>query len=163
MGFLICPKCSKDFVTRAPRQGFKERLLSVFYIYPFRCQLCQHRFRFLQWGVKYHRVAEDRRNFERLTTGFPATITGENTKGSGMVFDLSMMGCTFESDAQLQEGSLVRLALEIPKEPRPVHIDAAVVRNIREDNVGVEFLRLQKSEKERLQLLIHDLSYNRRP
>jgi hypothetical protein len=140
-----------------------ERLLSLVYVYPFRCQLCGHRFRFLQWGVKYQRVPEDRRRYERLLTRFPVTFAGENAKGAGVVFDISVKGCSFEAEAQLQVGSVVRMALEIPKEPRPVHVDAAVVRNVRQENVGVEFLRFQKSERDRLQHFIHELSYNQRP
>src|SRR5499433_4610648 len=48
----VCPKCSSDYVERAHRVGL-ERLISFFYIYPFRCQPCGHRFRLLQWGVTY--------------------------------------------------------------------------------------------------------------
>ena len=48
----VCPKCSSDYVKRAHRVG-PERLISLFYIYPFRCQPCGHRFRLLQWGVTY--------------------------------------------------------------------------------------------------------------
>jgi hypothetical protein len=50
----ICPKCSSDYVERVSRIGF-ERLISLFYIYPFRCQPCGHRFRLLQWGVTYRK------------------------------------------------------------------------------------------------------------
>src|SRR6266478_9749023 len=38
-----------------------ERLISLFYIYPFRCQPCGHRFRLLQWGVTYTKIEEDQR------------------------------------------------------------------------------------------------------
>jgi DNA repair exonuclease SbcCD ATPase subunit len=48
----VCPKCSSDYVQRVHRVG-PERLISLFYIYPFRCQPCGHRFRLLQWGVTY--------------------------------------------------------------------------------------------------------------
>ena len=50
----ICPKCSSDYVERVSRIGF-ERLISLFYIYPFSCQPCGHRFRLLQWGVTYRK------------------------------------------------------------------------------------------------------------
>src|SRR5262245_44974341 len=51
----VCPKCSSEFVKRASRVGF-ERLMSVFYIYPFRCEPCGHRFRIMQWRVTYTRI-----------------------------------------------------------------------------------------------------------
>jgi len=34
-----------------------EYLLSIAYIYPFRCQVCFHRFRTFQWGVRYVKQA----------------------------------------------------------------------------------------------------------
>ena len=50
MADLKCPNCARDFVRRVSRTGVVERLLSVFYVYPFKCQLCGYRFRFFQWG-----------------------------------------------------------------------------------------------------------------
>ena len=55
----VCPKCSSDYVKRVSRDGF-EHLMSVFYIYPFRCQPCGHRSRILQWGVTYTRIKLDK-------------------------------------------------------------------------------------------------------
>ena len=54
----VCPKCSSDCVKRASRVSF-ERLMSVFYIYPFRCLPCGHRFRVLKWGVTYTKIELD--------------------------------------------------------------------------------------------------------
>jgi len=56
----VCPKCSSDYVERVSRIG-SERLISLFYIYPFRCQWCGHRFRLLQWGVTYRKIARPMR------------------------------------------------------------------------------------------------------
>ena len=57
---VVCPRCSSEYVKRVSRVG-PERLMSLFYIYPFRCQPCGHRFRLLQWGVTYTRIEEDQR------------------------------------------------------------------------------------------------------
>jgi predicted RNase H-like nuclease (RuvC/YqgF family) len=51
----VCPKCSSNYVKRVSRIG-SERLISLFYIYPFRCQPCGHRFRLFKWGVRYTRT-----------------------------------------------------------------------------------------------------------
>jgi predicted nucleic acid-binding Zn ribbon protein len=56
----VCPKCSSEYVKRASRVGL-ERLMSLFYVYPFRCQWCGHRFRLFQWGVTYRRIDLDSR------------------------------------------------------------------------------------------------------
>ena len=54
----VCPKWSSNLVKRVSRVGL-ERLISLFYIYPFKCQPCGHRFRLLQWGAKYTRIELD--------------------------------------------------------------------------------------------------------
>src|SRR5262245_62135462 len=56
----VCLRCSSEYVKRVSRVGL-ERLTSFFYIFPFRCQPCGHRFRLLQWGVTYTRIEVDRR------------------------------------------------------------------------------------------------------
>jgi predicted nucleic acid-binding Zn ribbon protein len=57
----VCPKCSSAYVKRVSRVG-PEHLMSLFYIYPFRCEPCGHRFRLFQWGVTYTKIELDRRN-----------------------------------------------------------------------------------------------------
>jgi DNA-directed RNA polymerase subunit RPC12/RpoP len=53
---LLCPQCSGKLVQRTRRRGLRERLWSLFWIYPFRCQRCGHRFRTQQQGVRYVRT-----------------------------------------------------------------------------------------------------------
>jgi predicted Zn-ribbon and HTH transcriptional regulator len=40
----VCPKCDSDAVKRTHRQGLKERLASLFLLYPYRCRKCETRF-----------------------------------------------------------------------------------------------------------------------
>ena len=35
-------------------------MISVFYVYPFRCKACRHRFRSMQWRIEYTRIELDR-------------------------------------------------------------------------------------------------------
>jgi hypothetical protein len=49
------------------------------------------------------------------------------------------------------------LALRISGELQPVDIEAAVVRHVRQGRVGIEFLRVQEAERQRLQLFIRGL------
>ena len=154
---LACPKCSAEFVKRVPRKGFKERLLGRICVYSFRCQICRRRFHARQWGVRYSGVEKDRREYERLAMNFPISVVGENIAGAGAVFDISINGCGFATDVQLSEGSIVRLALQISNELEPVTIEAAVVRYVQRGRTGVEFLRVQPAEQERLQMHIRGL------
>ena|SRR5688572_21502390 len=156
-----CPRCSKEYIKRVSRVGLGERLMSQFYLYPFRCQLCGHRFKLLQWGVTYTRIEEDRREYERLTANFPVTFTTGTASGNGSVIDVSMGGCTFQTEARLEEGSIVQVRLQFSNDIPPINIEAAVVRSIKEGRTGLEFLRIENSERERLQRVIRGLMFGR--
>ena len=162
MTTLICPKCDREFVKRVSRQNWKERLMSLLYVYPFRCQLCGYRFRFIQWGVRYLRVYEDRREYERLAINFPVSVTGTNVFCEGSIVDISVGGCTVKLDTQLGEGDICRLGINLPNDNVPLKVAAAVIRAVRGDQLGIEFLKFHDHERERLQLFIRGLLIGRR-
>lgn len=149
-----CPHCGRDFVRRVSRAGWVEILFSVFYLYPFRCKLCGHRFRSFERGVRYVRVKEDRREYDAVEINFPVTFSGEKVSGEGMVGNIFMGGCRFTTTADLTTGMIVKLALQIQTSLRPVIVDAAIVVARETDNAEVKFLRWQETERERLQLFI---------
>jgi hypothetical protein len=161
MAPLRCPDCARDFVRRVARTGLTEVLLSFFYIYPFKCQLCGERFRSLQWGVRYVRVDEDRREYDRIEMRFPVTFGGQGISGQGELLNVSMGGCSFHTGANLTNGMILRLGLQISNDVPLVIVDAAIVRNVRSGAVGVEFLQWQQSERERLQSFIRGLLIGR--
>ena len=146
---------------RVSRVGLGERLVSLFYVYPFRCQLCGHRFKFLQWGIKYKRIEEDRREYERMAASFPVTFDAGAVQGRGLAVDISMAGCTFHTEAELVEGNILRMRLELPEETSPVSVEAVIIRTLRTGRVGVEFIRVENGERERLQRFIRGLLIGR--
>jgi hypothetical protein len=158
---LRCPNCARDFVRRVARSGLSEVLLSFFYIYPFKCQLCGERFRSRQWGVRYIRVDEDRREYDRMEMRFPVTFSSQDISGQGVLLNVSMGGCSFHTGANLTTGLILKLGLQISNDVPPVIVGAAVVRNVRLGAVGVEFLEWQQGERERLQLFIRGLLIGR--
>jgi hypothetical protein len=156
-----CPDCGRDFVRRVSRAGLAETLLSLVHIYPFKCQLCGHRFRSFQQGVYYLGVENDRREYDRMEVKFPVTFSNEGVTGEGMLIIISMDGCSFSTSAELDVGAIVKLRLQISGAVPPVTVDAAVVRNVQTGNAGVEFLRWQETERERLQHFIKGLLIGR--
>lgn len=141
--------------------GLGERLVSLFYVYPFRCQLCGHRFKLRQRGVKYKRVQEDRREYERMSVNFPATIAADGINGQGLIVDISIAGCSFHTETQLADGNILRMGLQVPNETSPVNVAAAIVRSSRSGHAGVEFLQFENGERERLQRFIRGLILGR--
>ncbi len=161
MAQLKCPNCGREFVRRVSRAGFLEILLSYFYIYPFKCQLCGERFRHRERGVRYTRVEEDRRVYDRLEINFPVTFYGQDISGEGTAVNVSMGGCSVRTDVKVETGAIVNLSLHISKDVPPVVIDAAMVRNARIGTIGLEFLLWQQSERERLQQFVRGLLIGR--
>jgi PilZ domain len=153
----VCPSCHSEYVKRVSRTGIGERFVSLFHIYPFHCQLCGYRFKVRQPGVTYTRIEEDRREYYRWSVDFPITFRA-GTKGiAGLLIDISMGGCAFHTDAVMLEGIILQLDLQLPQETAPVKIDAAVVRNVRGGLASVEFLRIERSERERLKGFVRSL------
>jgi hypothetical protein len=158
---LRCPDCAREFVRRVARSGLWEIFLSFFYVYPYKCQICGARFRSMQWGVRYVRVDEDRREYDRMEMRFPLNFSGPGISGEGVLLNISMGGCSFHTSANLSNGMILKLGLQISNDVAPVTVDAAVVRNIRSGAAGVEFLQWQQSERDRLQLFIRGLLIGR--
>ncbi|HEU4772891.1 MAG TPA: PilZ domain-containing protein [Candidatus Udaeobacter sp.] len=161
MADIKCPNCARDFGRRISRAGLAEGFLRLAHVYPFQCQLCGHRFHSFQRGVHYVTVEEDRRAYERMERKFPITFSGEDISGEGMMLDVAMGGCTFATSADLAIGMTVKMDLRISAAVPPVIVDVAVVRNVRAGIAGVEFLRWQESERERLQLFVTGLLIGR--
>lgn len=143
---------------RVRRQGVIEKFLGFFYVYPFRCQLCGYRFRLRQPGVRYTRMDEDRREYQRIPVRFAGKLITDEKDLSATLLDLSMAGCTVAVDAALAVGTVVGVELQAEDQP-PISIEAAVVRSARPGIVGLEFLRFHGNERDRLQSLVRTLLF----
>ncbi len=159
---MRCPRCGKSFVRRSQRQGLKERLLSLVYLYPFRCQVCANRFRAFQFRSWYVKRTVDRRQYVRLSTRIPTTFAedikpGEQRVGEGVMTDISLGGCYMQTVVQLSQGTLVSLELQTEQHTPAIAVEAAIVRIVRPTGVGLEFLRLSEPEHERFSQFIRQL------
>ena len=146
----LCPKCGKDFVRRTLRKGAHEHVLSILYVYPFRCQLCAHRFLRMEPGRRYNESTIDKRQYERVDARFPVTFVGDKASGAGTVSRLSLGGCELESSAKLMEGMMFNLRLQPPDVNPSINVETAVVRSVRPPVAGLEFLRSSQAEQFRL-------------
>jgi len=145
-------------VRRSHRSGLAELLLSLVYVYPFRCQYCTHRWRAWQPGTRYTRRAPERREYDRIPTDIPVRLTGLPGSAPGRAVDLSINGCTITTDALLADGASVEVTFDPGPGQRPITIPAAVVHSIRVGAAGLVFTELGATERERLRRLVHDLA-----
>jgi hypothetical protein len=147
---VLCPECDGTLARRSHREGLAEKMLSLMYVYPFRCQFCGHRFFAIQWGVRYHKVAVEHREYHRHQTQIPLMLFGREGEFHGMTADLSINGCTLTASGPFQENSKWGIRLLLPYDPNPVMVDEAVVRTVRNQQIGMEFVRSAPVEKERI-------------
>ena len=162
MASPICPSCSKDYVRRVRREGLIDRLASLVYVYPFRCQLCGCRFRFRQQGVRYTRVDEDRREYERIPVRLPVTLITDQGGVTGTALDISMAGCTVETNNPVPAQTVLRLQLEAAGHA-PLQVQAALVRSVHAKSIGLQFLRFEGDERERLQAFVRTILFMPKP
>jgi hypothetical protein len=151
-----CPNCGEPHVQRSHRRGSFERLLSLIYLYPFRCQLCRHRFRAVQWGRVYARREVDRREYDRHAARFPATFGVAGAEYEGTVVELSIDGCTAELSAPVVRGTPVTVSLR-PGPEETLSIGHAVIRTVRAQRVGVQFVQLSAEEHDALHATVRRL------
>ena len=151
-----CPSCQSIYVRRAHRIGILERVISLFYVYPFRCQLCSARFSNFQWGVRYDKQ-EDLRQYERIGVRFPVLFTSARTTGKGMITDISVADCAVESQVALKVGDTLKLELYAKAGRTPIVIEKAVVRSIRKSTAGIQFTDVSEADQARLNRLVSDM------
>ncbi|HWO40307.1 MAG TPA: PilZ domain-containing protein [Candidatus Eisenbacteria bacterium] len=136
--------------------------MAAVYVYPFRCQLCGHRFTAFRFGVRYLRVEHERREYDRVAVGFPVTILWQNTTITATVTQLSLAGCTVVTDAAFEPGMIMSLSLQFSGEDLPIVVEAAVLRHSDRGSAGFEFLQFVENDRERLRALMHALLSSRK-
>jgi hypothetical protein len=151
-----CPRCERDLTKRVHCKGVGELVASLCYVYPFRCQVCAHRFKVLQWGRRYVRQTVDRREYQRIPVSFSATFLGEGVQGEGLVTDISVRGCSLKTDTHLWKLKMLQVLIQVPRSEFPIVVEAAVVRSVRPGAVGLEFLRFALESEKRLSVSLHD-------
>jgi hypothetical protein len=145
-------------VRRSPRVGPLERLVSVLYLYPFRCQHCSRRFRALRWRHRHGRPATDQREYERIVVRLPVTLTAGGETAHGDTTDLSLGGCAVRTSAGWPAGTTARVTLRPPGGGAAIEVAEAVVRAVREGSLGLQFVHVAGPDQRQLTELIRSMA-----
>jgi c-di-GMP-binding flagellar brake protein YcgR len=135
--------------------------LSLAYVYPFRCEPCQRRFRSLRWRERWTRILVDRRAHERVATDMTGTLWLRDEPLAGRVVDLSFGGASIETDSPIGEGEVIQLKLDPTDSGKAIVVDEAVVRSTGPRRVGVQFIRIQQDEEGRLRQYLYEVTVSR--
>ena len=155
MRTFSCPKCGTLKTKLAPRDGVADRLLGTLTIYPFRCQLCAHRFTTFLGRLK----TNPRRNYDRVLVEYPAQVRpihdpSQRIVVEGTLSDLSLRGCRVRTSQRIPMGCQVMLEFHPAEYDDPIMIDGAIVRSRCAEGIGLRFSSFLRSEERRLSRIL---------
>lgn len=78
----------------------------------------------------------------------------DSHEGEAHIIDLSKSGCSAESETTVEVGMTLQLSLFLPDYDWQLHIDRSIVRWVRGQTFGLEFLSLRPVHRERLRRLV---------
>lgn len=81
-------------------------------------------------------------------------FSGGPLEGEGFVNDLSRMGCKIRCETVPETGAVLKVELFLPDYPRPLKVERSIVRWVKGDTFGVEFIEVQASQRERLRVFL---------
>ena len=81
-------------------------------------------------------------------------FSGGGLEGEGVVVDLSRSGCKVQCESLPETGAELEINLFLPDYPRPLKVERSVVRWVKGERFGVEFLDIQASQRERLRIFL---------
>ena len=90
----------------------------------------------------------------RIPIECTAVFAGEAVIGEGRVLDVSLPGCLMESPEAAKPGDYVRLKLCLPDGQPAVDVSLAVVRWVKDNRLGVEFIRSSEEDGARLKYFV---------
>ena len=124
-------------------------------MYPFRCQLCTHRFLAFAWQYS----SSPRREYDRILAQCPVTLhppaaEKQDEEARGTTVNLSVTGCLIETNAQVPPGTHVRLTIHPSGPLPPIEVKSAVVRAVLENRLALEFVTIAPEEEQRLRVFM---------
>jgi len=150
-----CPKCGTRKTKLAPRHGVADRLLGTLTVYPFRCQLCAHRFTTFLGKL----MTNPRRNYERVPVQYPVQVRPINDPSrrvvvEGTLSNLSLRGCRVRTSQRIPMGCRVMLEFHPAEYDEPIMVDGAIVRSRSAEGIGLRFSSFLRSEERRLRRIL---------
>jgi hypothetical protein len=80
-----------------------------------------------------------------------------DAEGEGIVLDLSPKGCKVESEAAVKVAEAMSLIILLPDQKAPTTVDLAVVRWVKNDAFGLEFISVGANEAARIVEFLTDI------
>ena len=96
---------------------------------------------------------EDRYS-KRIPVEGSIIFAAETVIGEGRVIDVSLPGCLMEISESTRPGGYIRLKLFLPDGQPAVSVPLAVVRWVKNNRIGIEFIRTAEKDARRLKRFV---------
>jgi len=97
---------------------------------------------------------QDRRG-RRLKVNHRLFFFGEDEfEGEATILDISTGGCQATSLTEVKSGMVFKLSLFLQDQPWPLRIDDSIVRWVKDQTFGLEFLGIRPAQRERLRAIL---------
>lgn len=145
----LCQFCQSPFVTQVPPEGLLDTLATLISLHPFRCESCKKRFRVKQQGGQSSSGPEQRRKSVRVTVQIPVTFESNEVSGEGMLTDMSLNGCSLDTQQSLRSGLIIKLNLPAGKGQKSGSTtqQLATVMWVNGQRAGLQFLAYSFQER----------------
>jgi predicted Zn-ribbon and HTH transcriptional regulator len=109
---MQCPRCTSEWIRPGYRRAV-DRLLTVAWMYPYRCQACAYKFR--RFKTRHAKPPRgERREFERIPATRPVFFWNAECHGEGTLVNLSAAGCWVDGAIPVQDGAPMELLIHTP-------------------------------------------------
>jgi hypothetical protein len=95
-----------------------------------------------------------KRQAVRFNIHRPVSFCSGTAEGEGTVIDLSQRGCRVKSDVPIGIGSMMCMFIVVSSNLMPITIGMATVRWATNGEFGVQFIRVNSQQQERLRALM---------
>lgn len=148
---VSCVRCGRDFVLGVPEETWTDRWLGRLRVFPFRCQVCNARFR-KRLAEPPHKRGLGRRQYLRMPIQLPALIQfHDGTTSTARVKDLSIGGCEIMGERALERGATFTIRMSgLLYYHGEIDAEVAVVHTSRPQTAGLKFTRLSRLRREEL-------------
>ena len=148
---ILCQFCQSPFITHVPPESLLDKLATLISLHPFRCESCKKRFRIKQEGQSSS-GPEGRRKSVRVPVQIPVTFESNEVSGEGTLTDMSLNGCSLDSQQSLRSGLVIKLNLPAGKGQKSGSTvqQLATVMWVNGQRVGLQFLAYSFQERNAL-------------
>ena len=96
----------------------------------------------------------EQRKYVRYQVEYGASFSGDKISAQGLILDLSSLGCKVRTKVPVEKGEFLGVLIDVPRYEVPLHIALAVVRWSQGHEFGLEFIRMNPDQQERLREVI---------